>query len=155
MELFSQEDSPTLNRYLQKINIKFDDEELSSIILDKEIVGFIRNRKIITDDGLPVVDILGLIALKSHAYFQNLKLYNEKKIKGKENYAKHKNDIIRLLLSLNGNETPIEIPTIIKQDCLSFVDVLKAANTEFKNIGKGTNLQLEQLVDLYDKIFCL
>ena len=153
IELFSHEEHAYLHNYLQKIQITFNEEDLSTIVLNDEVVDFIKERKITIDLGVSVVDALGLIALKSHAYFRNLKLYNEKQIVGRENYAKHKNDVIRLLLSLNGDEGSIRMPDLIKQDCSSFRQVLNDSKSEFKNINKNAKISLENLVSLYAKIF--
>lgn len=152
IELFSVDNNDSLHHYLQKIDIVIDEERLSAIVLEKDVFDFIKSRRIISSDGLPVVDPLGLIVLKAHAYFKNLKLYQEGKIKGKTNYLKHRNDIINLLLSLNGDEKAIALPEKLKIDCSNFVKVLASSSQAYKSIAHF-GIPLNDLVKLFYRLF--
>ena len=151
IELFAVDNNKQLNRYLEKINIIDDEEELSAIVVDEDIFNFIIQRKTFVDE-LPVVDEIGLIALKSHAYFQNYYLYNEKKIINKNDYLKHRNDVIRLLLSLNSDEKAVSLPKILKDDCYKFVEILRESQNVVKQIAK-TNVEVNTLIEHYKKLF--
>lgn len=155
IELFSYKNNKDLHRYLKKIDIRYDDEELSAIVLDEEVFNFIKKRKTIGESGIPVVDVLGLISLKTFAYFENLELYKSRKIKGRTNYLKHRNDIIRLLLSLSGNEKINDVPEIIKKRCVEFVEVLDKSKAAFKDINTQNNISLADVVSLYKNIYSI
>lgn len=153
IELFASQPNTSLNRYLRKIPIIDDDEQLSAIVLREELLTFATQRKTITKDGLPIVDTLGLIVLKSYAYFENLGLYGEGKISGKTAYLKHRNDIIRLILSLNEDVVPISLPDVLRDSCINFLNVLKKSSDAYKSIPHGL-VKLEELVNIYRKAFC-
>lgn len=152
VELFAGENSKSIKKYLKKIPIEIDDEQLSAIILEQEAFEFAKSRKILSKGNVPIIDSLGLIVLKSYAYFENLNLYEKKIIVEKGKYLKHKNDVIRLLLSLNGDEQPIVVPPFLKDYCKRFIDVLKASNNAYRNIPHGS-VGLNNLVELYNKLF--
>ena len=78
----------SLDKRLAKLDIEVNEEKISAIVLNSDVYEFAK-RHVIYDYDLPIVDKKCLIALKSYAYFQNLELYNEKKVKS-DDYLKHK-----------------------------------------------------------------
>ena len=154
IELFAVDNNKNLEHYLEKIPIVDEEEELSAIVIDEDVYKFINERKIMTEDDLPIVDELGLIALKSYAYFQNLNLYNDKKIKDKNNYLKHRNDVIRLLASMNGHETPIDLPKILKDECYKFINVLSVSKNIVKQVT-NSKISLRVLIETYKHLLSL
>lgn len=153
IELFAKDNNKLINHHIEKIPIAIDDEQLSAIVLNEDVFNFVKERKTISKEGLPIVDVLGLIALKVYAYFQNLDLYKQGKIDSKNNYNKHRSDVIRLLLSLDGNETPINMPELLKTNCINFLEILKGSNQILKSIPNH-NVSLDTLVSLFKRIFC-
>ena len=151
--MFASQPNTSLNKYLKKIPILDDEEQLSAIVLKEELLSFAKQRKTITKDGLPIIDGLGLIVLKTYAYFDNLELYKNKMISGKTAFLKHRNDIIRLILSLNENTQPIKLPNVLKERCISFIDVLEKSSDAYKSIPHGL-VKLKELVNIYRKVFC-
>lgn len=153
IELFARNNGK-LSQRLEKIKIVDDeDEQLSAITLDGEIFNFINSRKIISEEGLPVVDTLGLIALKIYAYFKNLELYQNGFVIGKDKYQKHLKDVIRLLLSITPEEDFINLDGEIEKYCLMFVDVLRHSKQVHDSIAHGL-ISLEETVNLYQTTFC-
>ena len=152
VELFAGENSKSIEKYLKKIPIVIDDEQLSAIVLEQEAFEFARLRKVLSKEQVPIIDPLGLIVLKSYAYFENLALYEKKIIMEKGKYLKHKSDVIRLLLSLKSGEQPIDVPIFLKDYCKRFVDVLKSSNDTYRNIPHGS-VNLHNLVELYKRLF--
>ena len=153
IELFSKENNQILAHHLRKISITYDEEQLSAIVLNQDIFEFVKKRKIISKEGLPIVDTLGIIALKAHAYFQNKELYDSGMIIGQVNYLKHRVDVIRLLLSLTGEESPIDMPSILKDDCFRFISLLEETSDVYRNIPHGS-VQLVTLINLFKHLFC-
>ena len=153
IELFASQENASLNRYLKKIPIVDDEEQLSAIVLMEDLLNFVKQRRIITKDGLPIVDSLGIIAIKTYAYFENLKLYEEGKIEGKTAFLKHRNDIIRLTLSLREDMASIALPPMLEESTIKFLDVFKKSSDAYKSIPHGM-IKLEELVDVFRKVFC-
>lgn len=154
IELFAGSNNKTFERYLQKVPIVVDEEQLSAIILDENVFEFIKSRRVLTEEGLPIVDIYGLIALKSFAYFENFALYEKGKVT-ESTYTKHKSDIIRLLLALPSGSPSISLPPILLESAKKFVDVLSNAGDVFKRIVRGeVKLNISDLVIIYKRVFC-
>ncbi|MCQ2796783.1 MAG: hypothetical protein MJ213_05780 [Bacilli bacterium] len=155
VELFAKEDkiSKELHHYLGKINIEYDNELLSAILIDEEIYNFIVEHKIIID-SLPVDDCSALIALKTYAYFNNQKLKEEGKITSDHDISKHRSDIIRMLASIGEIPTAIELPNILKKSVKEFEKVLLNSTRVAKDIGiTNANLTIEKLLEVYRRLW--
>jgi len=78
--------------------------KISAILLDDEYFNIIKSNCIQSKDGAPIINPLANICLKARAY-RDLSVRKEKmdNIDSKD-IAKHKKDILRLAVLLNGNE---------------------------------------------------
>lgn len=122
------------NRFA-KLNIAVDEEKISAMVLNKEIYDFSKNHVVEIND-LMFVDKPCLISLKSYAYFENRKLYDEGKVKS-DDYKKHSRDILRILGSFAENEIVLinDLPDILKQSLLDIIPILISSNAQLKSYG--------------------
>lgn len=129
------------NRFA-KLNITVNNEKISAMVLDEDIYNFSK-RHVLEIKNLMFVDKKCLIGLKSYAYFENLKLYQNNKVTS-DNYKKHARDILRLLGSLKPNEiTPInDLPSSIKESMKDIKDILIKSRQQLKEYGLSKELVL-------------
>lgn len=153
VEFFAPEDQipKALNQYLKKIHITYEEEELSAIILEKPIYDFIISNKRFSRDGLPIITIPALIALKTYAYYQNKALYEAKKIKSENDYKKHKSDIIRLLANMPKNIDKVKLPKILKDSALKFREEISTSTPNIK--GLKYDVTPNDLLKVYSKLY--
>ncbi|MBF5093108.1 hypothetical protein F1643_00195 [Azospirillum sp. INR13] len=122
LELFSRKpDALTLaeGQHLTPIPAGEEAESLSAILLDDTYYAFLHERKHMIGD-LPLVDPLGLIALKAYAWKQ---LSAQKASGGggdSKNITKHRNDIFRLFAMVDP-DARIAAPPQIKDDIAQFL----------------------------------
>ena len=125
----------SIDERFAKLNIVVDEEKISAMVLDKDIYAFSKNHVIEIND-LMFVDKQCLIALKSYAYFENLRLYKEGKVKS-DDYKKHARDILRIIGSFTENEIAKidDLPDILKNSLSDIVTVLISSNSQLKAYG--------------------
>lgn len=139
----------SLDNRLAKLDIEVNEEKISAIVLNEEIYEFaMKNVEII--DGLSLVSIDGLVALKSFAYFRNKELFEEGKVK-KDDYLKHRRDIVRLLSVTDNDDIIANLPELLKQATKDFLPVLENAN----DIAKEYSIDIKTVVKMYKKKFSL
>lgn len=125
----------SLDNRFAKLNIVVDEDKISAMVLNKEIYEFSKEH-VIEINGLMFVDKPCLIALKSYAYLENLKLYKESKVKS-DDYKKHARDILRII----GAFTPLEVniivglPPILKDAIKEMIPILTSSKQQLKSIG--------------------
>jgi hypothetical protein len=125
IELFSRKPNAlTLaeGQYLTPIPAGGEAESLSAILLDADYYAFLHERKGIVQ-SIPVVDTLGLIALKAHAWLQ---LSEQKRNGGKvdsKNIDKHRNDVFRLYQIVDPAKR-VGAPMQVRRDMGLFLDAL-------------------------------
>ena len=129
---------------------------LSAILLDDEYYQFaLSNTEMV--DGLHVASDIALICLKARAFLNNVK----RKEAGAEvreiDIVKHKNDVIRLTVTLAPGNT-VKVPDVVKNDLLEYIETVKAENPEIKQLlnkqGAG-NVTLEQIIGQLEDTFNL
>ena len=125
----------------------FFSEKVSAIVLDKDVFEFSK-RHIEIIDGLPVVEIKALIALKALAFFNNKKLF-EKNLVEQDDYQKHRKDIIRLLSIVTDDSALNDLPDTLLAPLRAFVPVLE----ESKSIARSYSIELKAILDVYRNIF--
>jgi len=136
----------SLDKKLAKLDIKVNEEKISAIVLENDIYEFAK-KHVVTQYDLPIVDVKGLIALKTYAYFRNLELYELKLVKS-DDYLKHKKDVFRLLTILD-DTNPIEnIPGVLKTAMSNFLPILENAD----DLSRNYKIPLKTVVDAYKKI---
>ena len=151
IELFSKEGN-NIHSHLRKIDYIEDDEQLSVITIDSAVFEFVKNRKTIIND-LPIVDEYGLVPLKVHAYFNNLSLFKEGKITNRNYYEKHLDDVIRLLAAISNVDVEIEMPEILKKNCIDFIGLLQKVDNRIKELQIG-EITADQIVERFVNVFC-
>lgn len=137
----------SLDKRLAKLNIEVHEDMISAIVLDKDVFEFAK-RHVVIVDRLPVVEINGLIALKTLAYFKNRNLY-EQDLVDENDYQKHRKDIIRLLSVVQNKEPINDLPESLSKLAKDFVNILK----ESTSTAKEYNVNLKDLIEIYKVIF--
>ena len=139
----------TLDKKLAKLDIEINEEKISAITLDKELYRFaLKHRK--NYDGLIFLDREALIVLKVIAYYNNLRPYNDGHKVDKEEYTKHRKDVITTLSSYNERSlSSIDYPPDYRDQIVSFVDIL--AGKEVKQICSQMGLDPQVVVSYYKK----
>lgn len=129
---------------------------LSAILLDDEFYRFaIANTELI--DGLHVANDYTLICLKARAFLDNTKRKQEGQEVKTEDIVKHKNDIIRLTVTLIP-DVKIEVPEIIRRDVVEYINVIKLDPPNLFQILKGqgvTEITLDDIINQLEKTFGL
>lgn len=149
IEFFAEEGKfpQSLDNHLAKLNIEINEERISAIVLNKEVYEFAK-RHVEIVDGLPVVDIKGLIGLKALAYLENKRLYDEGSVTS-DKYKKHRKDLFGLITILNDDSPISDVPEIIKERAKEFLLVLETA----KDLAKDYGVSIDNVVNLFKKLF--
>ena len=139
LELFSRQ--PDVLRiaegsHLTPLPTEEDTSSLSAILLDNDYYDFIRAcRQEI--DGLPMVGVAQLIALKARAWLD----LTERATRGEEidskTIKKHKNDVFRLYQILDPVSDP-EAPGAVKKDISEFISRMRGEDVDLKSLGLRT-----------------
>ena len=139
LELFSRQ--PDVLRiaegsHLTPLPTEEDTSSLSAILLDNDYYDFIRaGRQEI--DGLPMVGVAQLIALKARAWLD----LTEWATRGEEidsmTIKKHKNDVFRLYQILDPVSDP-EAPGAVKKDISEFISRMRGEDVDLKSLGLRT-----------------
>lgn len=129
------ENIQSLDERFAKLNIVVDEEKISAMVLNKDIYDFSK-KHVIEINNLMFIDKPCLLALKSYAYFENLKLYKEGKVKS-DDYKKHAKDILRILLSFSESEIVDmnDLPEILKQSLRNIIPILTSSKDQLKTFG--------------------
>jgi len=93
---------------------------LSAIILDEDYYQFTVKNSILIE-GIHIANAEALICLKAKAYLNLRKAKDEGKQINSDDIKKHKNDVLRLALMINPDET-IDIPESIRNDMEEFIE---------------------------------
>lgn len=159
LELFSRKaDGIDLPEGFHLTPIPTDEEisSLSAMLLDDDYYAF--TRKNCSDvDGLMVANEHALICLKSKAYINNRQREIDGQIVKNDDIEKHKKDVLKLILTLEGNE-PIECPESIKEDLRKYLEILEEEKTDVAKITHGMKLgkvSLEEIRELLYLTFSL
>jgi len=139
LELFSRQ--PDVLRiaegsHLTPLPTEEDTSSLSAILLDNDYYDFIRaGRQEI--DGLPMVGVAQLIALKARAWLD----LTERATRGEQidskTIKKHKNDVFRLYQILDPVSDP-EAPGAVKKDISEFISRMRGEDVDLKSLGLRT-----------------
>jgi len=129
---------------------------LSAILMDDIYYGFtIANSEII--DGLHVANGAALICLKARAFLNNRQRKTEGQIVQEVDIVKHKNDIIKLVSTLDPNKK-VTVPAIIATDLYQYIQIILEENINIKVLLKPMglgNLQLAEIVERIQLVFGL
>ena len=153
LELFSRQ--PDVLRiaegsHLTPLPTEEDTSSLSAILLDNDYYDFIRaGRQEI--DGLPMVGVEQLIALKARAWLD----LTERATRGEQidskTIKKHKNDVFRLYQILDPVSDP-EAPGAVKKDISEFISRMRGEDVDLKSLGLRTGTRdgiLAEIAGLY------
>ena len=129
---------------------------LSAILLDDEFYNFtLSNSQMI--NGLHVANDIALICLKARAFLNNLELKQKKVAIQENNIVKHKNDIIRLTATLTPGTT-IQTPSIMKNDLIKYIGIVKSEKPDVNQILKGIGtgeVTLDEIIKTLEDTFAL
>ena len=149
LELFSRQ--PDVLRiaegsHLTPLPTEEDTSSLSAILLDNDYYDFIRaSRQEI--DGLPMVGVAQLIALKARAWLD----LTERATRGEQidskTIKKHKNDVFRLYQILDPVSDP-EAPGAVKKDISEFISRMRGEDVDLKSLGLRTGTRDGILVEI-------
>jgi hypothetical protein len=155
LELFSRQ--PNVLRiaegsHLTPLPTEEDTSSLSAILLDNDYYDFIRaSRQEI--DGLPMVGVAQLIALKARAWLD----LTERATRGEQidskTIKKHKNDVFRLYQILDPVSDP-EAPGAVKKDISEFISRMRGEDVDLKSLGLRTGTRDGILVEIAG-VYCL
>jgi hypothetical protein len=122
--------------YLTPLPVDEDTSSLSAILLDDDYYGFIlAGRQEI--DGVPVVGVAQLIALKARAWLDLTERAGHGEQIDSKTIKKHKNDVFRLYQILDPASDP-EAPEAVKKDIGEFVSRMRAEEVDLKALGLRT-----------------
>ena len=133
----------SLDKRLAKVGIEVNEEKISAIVLDSDVYEFAKSH-VIYDYDLPVVDIKGLIALKTLAYFKNLELHKQGFVDS-DDYIKHKKDVFRLLTIITDSEPLEDLPEILQKSLYEYLPILEKSN----DLARNYKANLKNIVERY------
>ena len=139
LELFSRQ--PDVLRiaegsHLTPLPTEEDTSSLSAILLDNDYYDFIRaGRQEI--DGLPMVGVAQLIALKARAWLDLTERAGHGEQIDSRTIKKHKNDVFRLYQILDPVSDP-EAPGAVKKDISEFISRMRGEDVDLKSLGLRT-----------------
>lgn len=159
IELFSRR--PELIREVEEMHLTDiptgeDVSSLSAILLDDEYYQFVLSN---TQDfnGLHIANEYALICLKVKAFLNNSKRKAEGQDVKSEEISKHKNDVIRLTVTLSTNNVVL-IPDTIKQELKEYISIIRIEMPDVKPLLRtqgAANISLEEIIEQLESIFDL
>jgi len=158
MELFSRRPDalPPGNFYLTDIPTSEELSSLSAILMNDAYYQFtIDNCD--TIEGLRVASDKALICLKAKAFLNN----RQRKIDGhkvqEDDISKHRNDIIRLTVTMAPNDRA-EVPETIKTDLRQTIAIMKTEAPDLKSLFKQIGvaaLPIDAIAEQIETVFAL
>lgn len=159
IELFSRKpDSIAVPEGFHLTDIPTDEEasSLSAILLDEVYYKFTLTNTT-NADGLHHANDIALIALKAKAFLNNKKRRENGQHVQEDDIEKHKKDVIRLVVTLDGS-LKVQAPELIKSDIQDYVNILKMQHPDInqllKNLGIN-NISLDQILERLTHTFQL
>ena len=147
IELFSKrpEYLGNLMTQLGPIHISEDVMSLSAILLDEEYYEFLKTGvKVIND--VSVLDLTHIILFKMKAWLDLSERKNAGEQIDSKDIRKHKNDVFRLVASIDVG-TRLTISGQIEKDARRFLDSVRHEPVDVKNLGIR-NATYEELVEV-------
>ena len=142
--------------YLTDIPTGEEASSLSAILLDDDYYQFtLSNSEVI--GGVRVAGDVALISLKAKAFLNNLKRSQDGQTVQEADIVKHKNDIIRLVATLDPGKE-VEIPELIKQDLIAYIKYIEEYGVDIKNVLKNQgiqNLSTDLIIEQLRKTFSI
>ena len=158
LELFSRNPEIKLEDDARLTPIPIDEEvtSLSAILMDDECYEFtIKHADEI--DGAKIASTATLICLKASAHLDLKKRKEEGENVSGKNVKKHRNDIIRLAVTLS-DEDIVDMPEQLAKDLKEVIAGFKSDPPDVEAIGKDLGLQeinLDEIIDQIKKTFHL
>jgi hypothetical protein len=149
LELFSRQ--PDVLRvadgsHLTPLPVEEETSRLSAILLDNDYYDFIRaGRQEI--DGLPMVGVSQLIALKARAWLDLTEREKRGEKLDTKTIKKHKNDVFRLYQILDPASDP-EAPEAVKKDIREFISRMRSEDIDLKSLGIRTGTRDDLLAEI-------
>lgn len=131
--------------------------KLSAILLDEEYFSLIKANIYKTGQNTPLINSVGNICLKARAHRELIerKKTDDSSVDGKD-IKKHRNDILKVALTLVGNERPA-IGSTVKADLeLALTEINQITADQFKGIMKDyPGVELSALVGVLKSVFSI
>ena len=154
LELFSRKPEylKTIETRLAPIHVSDEQISLSAILLDDEYYRLITTGSVVVEN-ISVLRIEYLLLFKMKAWLD----LSERKNKGEnvdsKDIRKHKNDVIRLAINIDG-ETEITLPEKIKEDAARFLIEIKNNPVDLKSL-RINNIQFKDIIERIENCFGL
>lgn len=131
--------------------------KLSAILLDDEYFGLIKENIHKTGQNIPLINSVGNICLKARAHRELLerKKVDDSSVDTKD-IKKHRNDILKVTLTLVGDERPLIGPTVKTDLEIALAEINQITPEQFKGIMKGyPDVDLGALVAVLKNVFAI
>lgn len=156
IEIFaSNEQRISLNANQNIIPIQNDSiAKISAILLDDEYFSIIKENRLHVGSKTPVINALANICLKARAYRELSKNKEKGEAVDSKDISKHKKDILKLAVTLNGNEA-IDLKEQAKSDMKYVLDELNMLEEkQFKVVmEKYPGVKKIELLKMLERIF--
>ncbi len=136
--------------HLTPIPAEADLSSLSAILLDEDYYQFTL-ANIQQMDDLPVASAEALIALKTSAFLNMLQRKEAGEKIDSKNIKKHKNDILRLAITLTA-DSKVKSTDKIKSDISTYIEKMKAEKPDVRNMFKEMGIEALEPDDLLDQL---
>ena len=153
LELFCRKpDTITIPEGFHLTDIPTGEEasSLSAILLDDEYYDFTLANTIVSE-GLHHANDVALISLKAKAFINNLSRKNDGQNVQDEDIEKHWKDIIRLAVAIDPGKK-INVPTTIKEDIRSYIQIIREENPDVKQLLKNLGAGESSLEDIFEQL---
>jgi len=134
------------------VPLHLDDEisSLSAILLNEDYYQMLLNGRKMTEE-LVVLAPEYLIPFKAKAWLELSERNKSGQHVDSRDIKKHKNDVIRLITILTGEET-CNLPKTVKQDMENFINHLRSEDIDFKAL-QISRITKEKLLELLGKLY--
>ncbi|MBQ2592209.1 MAG: nucleotidyl transferase AbiEii/AbiGii toxin family protein [Candidatus Riflebacteria bacterium] len=154
LELFSRKPEylKTIETRLAPIHVSDEQISLSAILLDDEYYKLITTGSVVVEN-LSVLRIEYLLLFKMKAWLDLSERKNKDENVDSKDIRKHKNDVIRLAINIDG-ETEIALPEKIKEDAARFLIEMKNSPVDLKSL-RINNIHYKDIIERIENCFGL
>ena len=154
LELFSKrpEYLKTIETKLAPIHVSDDLVSLSAILLDDDYYKLITTG-FVTVEEISVLKLEYLILFKMKAWLDLTQRKNEGENIDSKDVKKHKNDVIRLAVNIDGSSF-VSLPSKIKEDAKRFITEIRNNPIDLKFLRIG-NVRYDDIVERLERCFDL
>ncbi|MFV8258262.1 hypothetical protein ACNQKP_10660 [Bdellovibrio bacteriovorus] len=130
--------------------------KLSAILLDEEYFSLIKENIYRTEQNTPLINSVGNICLKARAHRELIERKKTDAFVDSKDIKKHRNDILKVALTLVGDERPSIGPTVKVDLEIALGEVNQITADQFKSIMKDyPGVDLQALVNVLKSVFAI